>query len=139
MEKQYANIYEGKVVEIISTGNDITEMYHPSMLWVDISSIQPPPIAGMSAEEEADVWRFFYPVAPVKTRDDLVAEINVERDLRLVAANEATVGMADAFISGLLDADEESMFKAYAAYKLALNRISKQPGYPGTVNWPVAP
>jgi hypothetical protein len=30
-------------------------------------------------------------------------------------------------------------FKAYAEYKLDLNKIDKQSGYPATIEWPIAP
>ncbi|MGF6405793.1 hypothetical protein QF020_003495 [Pseudomonas frederiksbergensis] len=47
--------------------------------------------------------------------------------------------MADAFLADLISGADKAMFKAYAAYKLALNKIDQQPGYPATVDWPIAP
>ncbi|EZP27194.1 phage tail assembly chaperone [Pseudomonas sp. RIT288] len=61
------------------------------------------------------------------------------RDELLAEADQQTVGMADAYIAGLLDADDMQRFKAFATYKLALNKIDKQPGYPQNVVWPVLP
>ena len=61
------------------------------------------------------------------------------RDELLAEADQQTVGMADAYIAGLLEADDMQRFKAYAIYKLALNKIDKQPGYPHDVVWPDLP
>jgi hypothetical protein len=40
---------------------------------------------------------------------------------------------------GLLNEIDTATFKSYAAYKLALNKIDKQVGYPQTIERPVAP
>ncbi|MCF5700594.1 MULTISPECIES: tail fiber assembly protein [Pseudomonas] len=61
------------------------------------------------------------------------------RDELLAEADQQTVGMADAYIAGLLDADDMQRFKAFATYKLALNKIDRQPDYPQSVDWPVLP
>ncbi len=61
------------------------------------------------------------------------------RDELLAEADQQTVGMADAYIVGLLDDDDMWRFKAYAGYKLALNKIDKQPGFPQSISWPAAP
>ena len=61
------------------------------------------------------------------------------RDMLLSDANKATDGMADAFVAGLLDEVDREKFKAYAIYKLALNKIDMQAGYPQVVDWPSAP
>ena len=55
------------------------------------------------------------------------------------AAIAATAGMANAFIAGLLNEHDTEKFKAWAAYQLALTKISDQPGYPSAIEWPVAP
>jgi hypothetical protein len=36
--KTYARIQEGVVAELLKTDNDITTMFVPSLLWVDVSS-----------------------------------------------------------------------------------------------------
>ncbi|PMY46916.1 hypothetical protein C1X69_02550 [Pseudomonas sp. FW305-67] len=60
-------------------------------------------------------------------------------DALLAQANEAAAGMAGAFLADLISGADKAMFKAYAACKLALNKIDQQPGYPATVDWPIAP
>ncbi|CAG9177773.1 tail fiber assembly protein [Cupriavidus pampae] len=63
----------------------------------------------------------------------------VERSRRIAEADVATQGMADAFIAGMLSAEEASRFRAYAAYKLALARVADQAGWPTEPAWPEAP
>ncbi|HLJ64256.1 MAG TPA: hypothetical protein VKT70_09130 [Stellaceae bacterium] len=46
--KTYAQIVGGQVVEIIATAADITTLYHPSLLWIDITSVMPAPQLGWS-------------------------------------------------------------------------------------------
>jgi hypothetical protein len=46
--KSYARIDGGQVVEIFQTGGNITEMFHPSLVWVDITNINPQPQEGWS-------------------------------------------------------------------------------------------
>jgi hypothetical protein len=70
---------------------------------------------------------------------DAAAAALAQRDQLLVAANQATAGMANAYIAGLLDDADTATFKAFAAYQLALNKIEQQPGYPATIAWPPAP
>lgn len=36
--RTYARIQDGVVVELLRTASDITQMFHPSLLWVDVSS-----------------------------------------------------------------------------------------------------
>ena len=38
--KTYARIHDGRVAEIITTGDDIRAMFHPALVWVDISGVQ---------------------------------------------------------------------------------------------------
>jgi hypothetical protein len=52
-------------------------------------------------------------------------------------ADAATSGMANAFIAGLLNAQDEITF--LAAYQLALSKVDQQPGYPVAINCPVSP
>ncbi|MFW9080376.1 phage tail assembly chaperone [Pseudomonas sp. P2757] len=70
---------------------------------------------------------------------ELKSAVLTRRDLLLTEADQQTVGMADAYIAGLLETDDMRRFKAFATYKLALNKIDKQLGYPQSVDWPQLP
>lgn len=137
--KTYARIFDGKVQEIFQTDLDITQMFHADMIWVEITSMDPAPVFGWTAEEKDGSWAFSAPTPPVRSEEELKAEAISQRNYLLSVENEATAGMADAYIAGLLEPSDVEKFKAYAAYKLALNKITIQPGYPAVINWPKAP
>ncbi|MGH8375256.1 MAG: tail fiber assembly protein [Pseudomonas sp.] len=69
----------------------------------------------------------------------ILAEATARRALLLAQANEATSGMADAYIAGLMSDEEVAHYKAYAAYKLALSKLPQQSGWPASVVWPTLP
>jgi hypothetical protein len=137
--KTYANIGDGVVQYLLPTDGDITEMFHPDMVWVDVTDAIPPIASGWTAVEIDGVWSFAAQARPVLTDAELRAAALAQRDALLAQANEATAGMADAFLADLLSDADRVMFKAYAVYKLALNKIDQQPGYPTTVDWPTSP
>lgn len=135
----YARIANGCIAELFSTDGDITTMSSPDFVWADVTDLKPQPEQGWTAELIQGQWVLAEPVIPPITAEQLKAAALVQRDALLSMANEKTVGMADAFIAGLLDEADTLSFKAYAAYKLALNKIDKQLGFPQTIKWPVPP
>lgn len=136
---KYARIVKGEVAELFQTDGDITQMFHPEMIWAEVTSAVPPPLVGFTAIETDTGWVFSRPAPPIPSQDELKQSALALRDAYLSAANEKTAGMADAYIAGLLDETDTATFKAFAAYKLSLNKIDKQPGYPDAVVWPEAP
>lgn len=63
----YAHIVAGQVAEALFTppeGVAISECFHPSLLWVDVSTVTPQPQPGWSASEHNGVWSFAAPPAP---------------------------------------------------------------------------
>lgn len=139
MMKTYANIADGVVQYLLPTDGDITTMFHKDWIWVDVTEIAPPPAEGWTAVEVDGVWSFSVPVPPALTDAELRSVAFAQRDALLAQANEATAGMADAFLADLLSDADKAMFKAYASYKLALNKIDRQPGFPATIDWPTSP
>ena len=65
----------------------------------------------------------------------------------VLAENAKLRDIADTAIAPLQDAvdiDDASeaevlQLKAWKKYRVALNRLPEQPGYPATIDWPVAP
>lgn len=39
--KTYARIQDGLVAELMTTGSDVTQMFHPSLIWIDVSADTP--------------------------------------------------------------------------------------------------
>jgi hypothetical protein len=137
--KEYAHIQDGLVVDTFETEGDITEMFHPSWLWVEITGVDVKPKSGWKAEESVDGWSFTLPEPNLLSPEQLEFLAITERDSRLSKADSVTSGMGDAFITGILSDKDTTTFKKYAAYKLALNKINLQEGYPLNIDWPVEP
>lgn len=130
----YARLEECKVMEVFETDADIMQMFHPSLVWVEVPD-------GVPVEQNwvyAD-GAFSAPALIVPTEEELKIAALSTRNHLLSAADDATAGMADAYIAGLLSDVDTETFKSFAAYKLALNKIDKQPGYPADIKWPDSP
>jgi hypothetical protein len=137
--KIYARLFDGLVYETFETDLDISELFHPEMTWVEVTDTNHIPEPGWSATEVKGQWTFAEPQIRQPTDLELKAAALAQRDALLAAANESTAGMADAYIAGLLNEEDEAKFKAYAAYKLKLNKIDTQAGYPAKISWPASP
>jgi len=73
------------------------------------------------------------PVAP--TAEDVIAE----RDRLLAIASILISPFQDAVDIGDASDDESKMLIEWKKYRIALNRISTQPGFPESIDWPVHP
>ncbi|WP_434708147.1 hypothetical protein J3P75_21670 [Pseudomonas sp. R1-1] len=67
--KTYARIVNSTVVELFSTDGNMAEMFHPDLLWVDISEVMPAPQIDWTAHFGTLGWVFASPeqLAPVST------------------------------------------------------------------------
>lgn len=137
----FAIITGNTVSEIFDAGDLIpgVDILTPETVAVDLTGADPVPAAGWSAVESSGRWLFSAPPVITPSPEQLKSAAMAQRAILLSRANEHTVGMADAFITGLLDEADEAMYKVWAAYKLALNKIDKQGGYPETITWPAEP
>lgn len=59
--RKYANILIGEVFEIIETDQPIESLYHPDLVWVDITDIDPPPEQHWTASQRDGKWSFAAP------------------------------------------------------------------------------
>ncbi|MFJ2491494.1 hypothetical protein ACIOV9_08100 [Pseudomonas iridis] len=50
--KTYARVSEGLVHELFVTDGDMAEMFHPDMIWVEITDLVPEPVVGWSADQK---------------------------------------------------------------------------------------
>ncbi|WP_025110825.1 hypothetical protein [Pseudomonas sp. H1h] len=56
--KTYARIVNNTVVELFSTEGNMAEMFHPDLLWVDITDITPTPQIDWTANFGTLGWVF---------------------------------------------------------------------------------
>jgi hypothetical protein len=99
----YARIYGGIVVERIATDRDITMMFHPSLVWVDVSGISPQPQEGWSATETAGAWSFAAPALPA------LAELKLDKLRDLDTAYAAAITQPVSYMGTTFQADPASV------------------------------
>lgn len=44
--RTYARIQDGVVFEFFATDGNISEMFHPSLVWIDVTEMEPQPELG---------------------------------------------------------------------------------------------
>lgn len=72
---------------------------------------------------------------PVMQKAQAEAEIARLRSI----ADSAIVPLQDAVDVGMETPEEKVLLDLWKKYRVALNRLPNQPGYPATITWPVAP
>ncbi len=66
----YARIADGSVVELFTVPKvlahlPISDLFHPELVWSDVTDVSPQPAAGWSAASNADgTWSFSAPPTP---------------------------------------------------------------------------
>ncbi|TBV10352.1 phage tail protein [Stutzerimonas kirkiae] len=73
------------------------------------------------------------------TAEQLAASALAKRSNLLQVATQAIAPLQDAVDLGDASAEEEAALLAWKRYRVALNRIEQQDGYPATIEWPVNP
>lgn len=63
----YARIDNGLVAELFSTTGNISALFHPDLVWVDVTKASPQPLAGWTAVKPSGTWVFAAPVVPALT------------------------------------------------------------------------
>lgn len=75
------------------------------------------------------------PPVPAPTADVVL----LQRDALLISAALRVAPLEDAIDLGVETPEEVSELTAWKEYRVALNRIEQQDGFPADVEWPVAP
>lgn len=130
--KNYARIDESIVVELLSTDGDITEMFHPDLIWVEIFDDTFPAIG----------WSFqdgVFSPPPPPTSEQLEAAALERRDNLMQWATQQIGPLQDAVDLDEATAEETAKLKAWKQYRVALNRLNQQVGWPTNIQWPTAP
>lgn len=148
----YALIVDSRVWELLETDGNISEMFAPELIWVDVTSIVG--IAeGWSATQTDAVWSFAPYVPPPPTE----AEIIAANTSALQQANQLAAAQKTALtnrIGTLQDAIElematpaevaelpvrQAQLLEWKRYAVFLGRVTTQTGWALTVEWPVQP
>ncbi|MBO9332921.1 phage tail protein [Achromobacter xylosoxidans] len=77
--------------------------------------------------------------APPESEESLRARMLAERDSRLSHAAIRIAPLQDAVDVGEATADDEALLVAWKRYRVAVNRIDQEPGFPLEFAWPERP
>jgi len=132
MMKTYARIDGVEVVELFATDGDITEMFHPDLVWVEIPENADPLVGWVYEDGE------FSPPPP-PTEEELEAIAGGHRAALMVWASQQIAPLQDAVDLEEATTSEQAELKAWKQYRISLNRLDQQPGWPTDIQWPVAP
>ncbi|ELS7817221.1 TPA: tail fiber assembly protein [Enterobacter bugandensis] len=124
---KYARIDDGIVVELFETDGDISQMFHPDLVWVDITSIKPQPDNNWTYDGK----KFSPPVV------DYVKLAEQEKSYRLLEAERITADWKVELSLGIISDDDKKNLIAWMEYikRVKLVDASKAPD----ITWPVIP
>lgn len=156
----YARIQDDIVWELFETDGDITKIFPPELIWVNVDHIQGISY-GWGAVEVNGVWEFTPYVAPLPTPEQVLASQSVKlQGLIQLSVSQKTAllnrisTLQDAIdnigIEGMEDfaaTDEEqlefakrkSQLVQWKNYAILLGRVTSQAGWPPDVVWPKQP
>ncbi|TBV12809.1 phage tail protein [Stutzerimonas kirkiae] len=76
---------------------------------------------------------------PAPTEEELSSAAARRRDVLLTEAATRIAPLQDAVDLGDASSDEEAALLSWKRYRVALNRLAQQEGYPARIEWPVSP
>ncbi|WP_336341755.1 tail fiber assembly protein [Pseudomonas atacamensis] len=135
--KTFARVQDGLVSELIliNEDQDITEMFHPSMIWVDASNVEGV-CENWLATNDNGVWLFAENVDSAATPEEIYA---TNRSNQSALQAQASTSMTPLLLSLQLgDATEveTSLAKSWQAYSRALKEVDLNVQNPA---WPSPP
>lgn len=128
--KTYARIEEQRVAEIVSLSVKPEKLYHPSLVWVDITALA----------EQPDV-NYLYSdgvfTAPAIEAEDAVFLASSRLAAEMDDANRAMAPLQDAVDISIATDEETARLAEWKRYRVALSRIDtiKAPD----IDWPEKP
>jgi DNA-binding XRE family transcriptional regulator len=134
--KNFVRIENGRVVESLETDGDIAEMFHPSLVWLEISDSELTAVnAALAAGKQVVLNQSGRPEAQelpktTFTAEQLASHARALRDSLLAQSDWTQLG--DSPLS-------EPLKQSYKVYRTALRALPKQPGFPTAIVWPEAP
>lgn len=128
--KIYARIEGKRVVEIVSLDVEPETLYHPSLVWVDITNMNPAPEVSYLFDGKV----FTAPV--IETQEPLFIATS-RKAASMEEAAQAMAPLQDAVVVGMATDAETSLLTEWQKYRVLLNRVdvTKAPD----ITWPEAP
>lgn len=128
--KTYARIENQCVAEIVSLNVKPEKLYHPSLVWVDITALPEQPDVNYNYSD--GVFS-----APVTDAENAVLIASSRLAAEMDEANRTIAPLQDAVDISIATDEETSRLSEWKRYRVALSRIdtSKAPD----ITWPVKP
>ncbi|MDD1977108.1 tail fiber assembly protein [Pseudomonas putida] len=102
---------------------------------LDVGSAQQPVVNGVIDWSQVVTRAMKDQAAAEQHLAQVVAETAARRDV----ADDAIAPLQDAVDLEEATETEAAKLKAWKKYRIALNRVPDQPGYPDTIDWPTPP
>jgi len=128
--KTYARIENQRVAEIVSLDMQPKKLYHPSLVWVDITSLPEQPDINYNYSDGVFT-------APVTDAENAVLIASSRLAAEMDEANRVIAPLQDAVDIGIAADAEITRLAEWKRYRVELSRIdtSKAPD----IKWPVRP
>ncbi|MDU9394302.1 tail fiber assembly protein [Pseudomonas sp. zfem002] len=114
---------DGVLAVSVEKEGEPADLLHSITLHVSVEDLPPPEIPE--------------PVPP--TPEDELLEVQAETSRRRAAADAAIVPLQDAVDLDEATEAELALLKEWKRYRVLLNRLQDQPGYPTEIDWPAPP
>ncbi|EJM13056.1 Caudovirales tail fiber assembly protein [Pseudomonas sp. GM18] len=133
--KRYARIENKLVTDLVETDEELISQSPFVVIWADVTNITEVAI-GWVATFFNGGWTY----APM-TDEELRNRAKEKKATLLHAAFDTQLMSALQFKvdAGVATPEEQAAFLANRQFCIEVSNIEKQPGYPGTINWPVMP
>ncbi|WP_248794556.1 tail fiber assembly protein [Pseudomonas sp. MWU13-2105] len=122
--KYYIRRATGEVFAYESDGSQ------DSFISPDLELLDDKGLAEVRAAQEA---------AAAPTPEQVLQSANAQRDALLASAGLRIAPLQDAVDLDVATGADTVNLKLWKQYRVAINRVSEQPGFPATIDWPTPP
>lgn len=128
--KNYARIENQRVAEIVSLNMKPENLYHPSLVWIDITPLSEQPEVNYLYSDGVFT-------APILEAEDVIFLASSRLAVEMDEANRTIAPLQDAVDISIATDDEITRLADWKRYRVALSRIdiSKAPD----IEWPLQP
>jgi len=128
--KTYARIEEQRVVEIVSLSVEPSVIYHPSLEWIDITSLPAPP----EIDYHYSNGQF---AVPAITPENAAVMASMTLNILMEEAKKNIVPLQDAVDINIATDEEIMRLAEWKKYRVILSRIDTKKA--PDIYWPVKP
>ncbi|NWB30873.1 tail fiber assembly protein [Pseudomonas gingeri] len=93
----------------------------------------------LADDDQVAAFRAAQAAANAPTPAEVLAAANAQRDSLLASAGLRVAPLQDAVDLGSASAVDTASLKSWKEYRIAVNGVSAQAGFPTTIDWPAPP